>query len=203
MTDADAQPELPKNYAPRNVEPRLYQWWETSGFFQPTDTNEAEPFVITIPPPNVTGELHLGHVLTYSIEDVLGRYKRMCGFATLILPGTDHASIAVHTKVEVLLAQEGIRRRDDIGREKFVERAWEWKEKYGNQIDRQFRALGEGFDWSRERFTMDEGYYRAVMTMFVRLYDEGFIYRGSRVINWCPSCRTGISDIEVRPEERE
>jgi valyl-tRNA synthetase len=194
---------LAKTYDPRAVETRLYEWWERSGYFQPSDDPDAKPFVITIPPPNVTGELHLGHVLTYSIEDVLGRYKRMNGFATLVLPGADHASIAVHVKVEALLAKEGVRRRYDIGREAFLERAWQWKEKYGAEIDRQFRALGESYDWSRQRFTMDPGYYRAVMTMFVQLYEEGYIYRGSRVINWCPSCRTGISDIEVRPEERE
>ena len=195
--------ELPKNYDPKSVEARLYAWWEEQGYFKPADSPNLKPFVITIPPPNVTGELHLGHLLTYTIEDMIGRYHRMRGEPTLILPGSDHASIAVHTKVEAMLGNEGIRRRDDIGREKFVERAWEWKEKYGNQIREQFRVLGESFDWSRERFTMDPGYYRAVMTMFVRLYEEGYIYRGARVINWCPGCRTGISDIEVRPEERE
>ena len=193
---------LAPNYDPSAVESQLYEWWERSGYFSPDFRPDSPPFVITIPPPNVTGELHLGHALTYSIEDVLGRYKRMCGFATLILPGTDHASIAVHTKVEGLLASEGTNRRE-IGREQFVKRAWEWKQTYGARIDQQFRALGEAYDWSRERFTMDPDYYRAVMTMFVRLYDEGYIYRGARVINWCPDCRTGISDIEVRPEQRE
>jgi valyl-tRNA synthetase len=197
------EPELPKTYSPDSVEGRLYEWWEAQGYFQPSDDPTKKPFVITIPPPNVTGELHLGHVLTYSIEDILGRYKRMCGFATLVLPGMDHASIAVHAKLEAQLAEQGIKRRFDVGRERFMELAWEWKEKYRAEITRQFRALGESYDWSRQRFTMDPGYYRAVMTMFVQLYDEGFIYRGSRVINWCPECRTGISDLEVRNEERE
>jgi len=195
--------DLPKTYSPQAVESRLYDWWEERGYFSPGPEAEHErAFVITIPPPNVTGELHLGHVMTYTIEDVLGRFKRMRGFATLVLPGTDHASIAVHTKVEALLAGRG-QQRFDIGRERFLEEAWAWKERYGRAIDLQFRALGEAYDWSRERFTMDPAYHRAVNTMFVRLYDEGFIYRGSRVINWCPDCRTGISDIEVRQEERE
>jgi valyl-tRNA synthetase len=202
MIEERERQDLPTNYVPSAVERRLYEFWEQSGYFSPDFRPNSPPFVITIPPPNVTGELHLGHALTYSIEDVLGRYKRMSGFATLILPGTDHASIAVHTKVEALLAREGTNRRE-IGREEFVKRARQWKETYGAQIDRQFRALGESYDWSRERFTMDPDYYRAVMTMFVRLFDEGYIYRGARVINWCPDCRTGISDIEVRPEERE
>jgi valyl-tRNA synthetase len=202
MTE-QANSQLSKNYDPSVVEARLYSWWQSQGYFKPTESPDAEPFVITIPPPNVTGELHLGHLLTYTLEDVIGRYKRMNGFATLILPGSDHAGIAVHSKVEALLASEGIRRRDDIGREAFVQRAWEWKQKYGTEIAEQFRVLGESFDWSRERFTMDPGYYRAVMTMFVQLYNEGYIYRGARVINWCPGCRTGISDIEVRPEERQ
>lgn len=203
MTTTTDRKELPKTYSPGPVEAGLYDFWEQSGYFQPRADRDAPVFVITIPPPNVTGDLHLGHALTYSIEDVLGRYKRMQGFSTLILPGMDHASIAVHAKVEAVLAAEGVRRRFDIGREKFLERSWEWKNQYGAIIDRQFRALGEGYDWSRERFTMDPGYQRAVMTMFVRLYQEGYIYRGSRVINWCPGCQTGISDIEVRSEERE
>ncbi len=195
--------ELPKTYSAASVESRLYQFWEEHGYFRPGPLHEGEGhFAITIPPPNVTGELHLGHALTYTIEDVLGRFKRMLGYETLILPGTDHASIAVHTKVEALLAERGETRRD-IGRERFVEEAWAWKERYGRAIDLQFRALGEGYDWSRERFTMDPEYHRAVNTMFVRLYDEGYIYRGSRVINWCPDCRTGISDIEVRQDLRE
>jgi valyl-tRNA synthetase len=194
--------ELPKVYAPEAVESRLYAWWETQGYFQPSSA-DAPPFVITIPPPNVTGELHLGHALTYSIEDVVGRYKRMCGFPTLVLPGADHASIAVHAKLEAQLASQGITRRSDVGRERFMQLAWEWKEKYGTEIKRQFRALGESYDWSRDRFTMDPAYSRAVATMFVRLYEEGYIYRGTRVINWCPECQTGISDLEVRPEERE
>lgn len=202
-TTATTATNLPKNYDPAAVESRLYAWWESQGYFQPSEDLGATPFVITIPPPNVTGELHLGHALTYTIEDVLGRYARMNGYATLIVPGADHASIAVHSKVEAMLAEEGIRRRDEIGRDAFVRRAWEWKEKYGSEIREQFRVLGESFDWSRERFTMDPDYQRAVVTMFVRLYDEGHIYRGARVINWCPGCRTGISDIEVRQEQRD
>ncbi len=193
---------LPKTYDPHAVEASIYEMWERNGYFQPSEDPEAAPFSITIPPPNVTGELHYGHALTYSIEDVLGRYKRMAGFSTLILPGTDHASIAVHAKVEALLASEGVRRRFEIGPERFLERAWAWKERYAGFISHQFRALGEGYDWSRERFTMDPAYVRSVLTMFVQLYDEGYIYRGSRVINWCPDCQTGVSDIEVRQEQR-
>jgi valyl-tRNA synthetase len=194
--------DLPKTYNPAEVEDRTYAFWEERGYFSPDPRSDSESFVITIPPPNVTGELHLGHALTYSIEDVMGRYKRMRGYNTLILPGTDHAGIATQNAVERQLAKEGLTRYD-LGRERFLERVQAWVEQYRATIRRQFRALGEGYDWTRERFTMDPAYYRAVIEMFVRLYNEGYIYRGSRVINWCPRCRTGISDIEVRAEEHE
>lgn len=202
IQDRTISGRLDTKYDPAEVETRIYSGWEGAGLFQPDMESTADPFVITIPPPNVTGELHLGHALTYTIEDVLGRYKRMRGLNTLILPGTDHAGIATQNKVERHLAAQGLTRQS-LGRDAFLGRAWAWKEEYGAAITQQFRRLGEGYDWSRERFTMDPEYHEAVVEAFVRLYDEGFIYRGSRVINWCPRCRTAISDIEVRPDERE
>jgi valyl-tRNA synthetase len=200
---AQSEDRLRSAYDPESVERRIYEMWESRGLFLPDETSDAEPFVITIPPPNVTGDLHMGHLLTYTIEDVVGRHARMQGRPTLILPGSDHASIAVHARVEALLRGEGVMRRFDIGREAFLLRAWEWKTKYADNIRGQFRALGEGYDWTRERFTMDPPYIRAVLKTFVQLYDEGYIYRGARVINWCFGCQTGISDIEVRQEQRE
>jgi valyl-tRNA synthetase len=188
-------------YDPSDVEARWYAEWERRGYFQPDMASSAPPFVITIPPPNVTGELHMGHALTYGIEDVLARFKRMQGFNTLILPGSDHAGIATQNVVEKQLNREGTSRHD-LGRERFVERVWQWKEEYATNIRNQFRALGAGFDWSRERFTMDPGYIDAVLEFFIRLYNEGQIYRGWRVINWCVRCHSAISDIEVDDIER-
>jgi valyl-tRNA synthetase len=189
-------------YDPADVEQRWYGVWEERGLFSPDPQSDSEPFVITIPPPNVTGELHMGHALTYGIEDVLGRYKRMRGFNTLILPGTDHAGIATQNVVEKQLAKEGLTRQE-MGREKFLERVWQWKDQYAKNIRQQFRAMGCSFDWSRERFTMDPGYADAVLEFFIRLYGEGQIYRGWRVINWCVRCHSAISDIEVEDVERE
>jgi valyl-tRNA synthetase len=193
--------DMAARYDPAEVEARWYETWERRGYFAPDPNSSAPTFVITIPPPNVTGELHMGHALTYGIEDVLARFKRMQGFNTLVLPGTDHAGIATQNVVEKQLAQEGVSRHE-LGREKFVERVWQWKDRYAANIRQQFRAMGCGFDWSRERFTMDAAYVDAVQEFFIRLYDEGQIYRGWRVINWCPRCQSAISDIEVEDVER-
>lgn len=190
--------ELSKVYNPSEVEQKWYKIWEDKGYFKP-DPEAQTPFTIVIPPPNITGSLHMGHALNNSIQDLLIRYKRMCGFKTLWVPGTDHAGIATQNVVERELKKEG-KRKEDLGREAFVNKVWEWKKEYGGQITRQLRRLGASCDWSRERFTMDEGLSRAVKRHFVQLYNEGLIYRGKRIINWCPRCHTAISDIEVEHE---
>jgi len=189
-------------YRPAEAEAKWYDRWEQAGLFKPDDRSNAPTFVITIPPPNVTGELHIGHALTYGIEDILGRFKRMQGYNTLIMPGTDHAGIATQNVVEKQLAKETVSRYD-LGREQFVERVWQWKEEYAANIRHQFRAMGCAFDWSRERFTMDPAYADSVLEFFIRLFNEDQIYRGWRVINWCTRCRSAISDIEVDDEPRE
>lgn len=194
--------EMAPKYNPAEVERRWYPFWEEAGLFRPSLESQAPPFVITIPPPNVTGELHIGHSLTYGIEDIIGRFKRMQGFNTLILPGMDHAGIATQNVVEKQLASEGLSRHD-LGRDEFVARVWQWKEQYAEKIRRQFQAMGFSYDWSRERFTMDAGYVDAVLEFFIRLYEEGKIYHGWRVINWCVRCHSAISDIEVENVERE
>ncbi len=195
--------ELPKTYDFKATEQRLYQWWENSGFFQPAnDPNKPgfdpakKPFVISIPPANVTGELHLGHAMFVAMEDLMIRYHRMKGEPTLWLPGTDHAGIATQLQVEKALAKEGLT-RDQLGREEFERRTWAWKEKYGGIITSQIRRLGASCDWTRERFTLDAGLSRAVREAFVRLYEKGLIYRGTRMINWSPGLRTAVSDLEV------
>jgi valyl-tRNA synthetase len=190
--------ELPKAYDPRGVEERLYAEWERMGVFAPA--GDGEPFSIVLPPPNVTGMLHMGHALDHAIQDAIVRRRRMQGYRVLWLPGTDHAGIATQNVVERELAREG-KTRHDLGREEFVRRVWEWKERSGGIITRQMRRLGDSVDWSRERFTMDPDLSRAVRTVFVRLYEEGLIYRGKRIINWCPRCMTALSDIEVEHEE--
>jgi len=187
-------------YDPRPIEARWYPIWEDQGVFRPEVNPDGEPFSIVIPPPNVTGVLHMGHALNMSIQDVIIRRRRMQGYATLWLPGMDHAGIATQNVVERELAAEGLTRHD-LGRERFVERVWEWKARSGNRIAEQIRTLGFSTDWSRERFTFDEGLSRAVRTVFVTLYDEGLIYRGNRIINWCPRCHTALSDIEVDHED--
>ena len=187
---------LAGSYDPQRIEARWYRAWEESGAFSPEANPDGEPFAIVIPPPNVTGVLHMGHALDHSIQDAVIRRKRMQGFAALWLPGTDHAGIATQMVVERELAAEGISRHD-LGREAFVERVWEWKRKSGGSITSQMRALGDSCDWSRERFTLDEGLSAAVREVFVRLYERGLIYRGRRIINWSPGLRTAISDIEV------
>jgi len=195
--------DLPKAYDFKSTEQRLYKWWEEKGYFQPSnDPNKPgfdpaiKPFVISIPPANVTGELHLGHAIFVAMEDLMIRYHRMKGEPALWLPGTDHAGIATQLQVEKALAKEGLK-RDQLGREEFVRRTWEWKEKYGGIITSQIRRLGASCDWTRERFTLDKGLSRAVREAFVRLYEKGLIYRGTRLINWSPGLRTAVSDLEV------
>ncbi len=205
---AEAKPEtkspqtMQKTYDPAPVEARWYPFWEDGGYFAPRIGDGAEPFTVIMPPPNVTGELHLGHALTAAIEDVLVRWHRMKGDATLWVPGTDHAGIATQVVVERLLQEEGTSRQA-LGREKFEERVWEWVRKYGNVIDDQHRRLGASCDWSRDTFTLDPGPARAVRTTFVRLYHKGLIYRGERITNWCPRCATALSDLEVAHEEED
>ena len=194
------QKKLP-DYDPKSIEPKWYNEWVKNGYFTANSKSKKKPFCITLPPPNVTGALHMGHAL-YVIQDALIRWKRMSGFETLWLPGTDHASIATQNVVEKELAKEGLTRHD-VGREKFLERVWEWKEKSGNRILEQMRYLGFSVDWSRLRFTMDEQFSSAVREVFVSLYEEGLIYRGFRLIHWCTRCLTALSDLEVEYEERE
>ncbi len=194
MTDTPVQ--LAAAYQPGDVEHRRYEHWVASGFFDVDAKSDRPPFSIVIPPPNVTGSLHVGHALDHTIQDALIRRKRMQGFETLWLPGMDHAGIATQNVVERRLAAEGVSRHD-LGRETFVERVWQWKAESGGAILGQMRRLGDSVDWSRERFTMDEGLSRAVQTIFKRLYDDGLIYRAERIINWCPRCLTALSDIEV------
>ena len=190
-----------KVFSPQDVEARIYEKWEKSGAFKPVIDPEKKPFTIVMPPPNITGQLHVGHALDEMPQDVLIRYHRMKGDPTLWVPGTDHASIATEIKVVEALKDEGIT-KEELGREKFLERAWAWKEEYGGRIVRQLRKLGVSCDWSRERFTMDEGLSRAVRETFVRLYEKGLIYRGARIINWCPTCKTALSDAEVEYVEQ-
>ena len=198
---------LPKTYNYASTEKRLYEWWDRSGFFEPSnDPNKPgfdpakKPFVISIPPPNVTGELHLGHAMFVSMEDLMIRYHRMKGVPTLWVPGTDHAGIATQMLVEKSLEKEGLN-RETLGREEFLRRTWDWKRKYGGIITSQIRRLGASCDWKRERFTLDEGLSKAVREAFVRLYEKGLIYRGPRMINWSPSMRTAVSDLEVEYSE--
>ena len=193
--------ELAKTYEPKSFEKDLYSWWEREGFFTPEVDSKKTPFTIVIPPPNITGQLHMGHALDESIQDCIIRFKRMQGFSTLWLPGTDHASIATEVKIVEQLAKEGIDKYD-LGREKFLERAWDWKNRYGGRIVEQLKCLGSSCDWSREAFTMDERCSRAVKHVFVKLYNEGLIYQGDRIINWCPDCQTALSDAEVEYEEQ-
>ncbi len=194
--------ELPKTYNPEEFEDRIYAEWCEKGYFTPSKGNNSEHFSVVIPPPNVTGQLHMGHALDETLQDILVRYKRMKGFDTLWVPGTDHAGIATQIKVEEYLRKnEGVTRYD-LGREKFLERVWDWKHQYGSRITSQLKKLGASCDWSRERFTMDEGCSRSVREVFVNLYDKGLIYRGHRIINWCPHCLTALSDAEVEYQDQ-
>ena len=195
--------ELAKNYDPKSFEDRIYSEWEEGGYFHAEIDENKEPFTIVIPPPNITGQLHMGHALDQSIQDVLTRWRRLQGYSALWLPGSDHASIATEVKVaEEVLRTEG-RTKDELGREEFLKRAWDWKELYGGKITEQQRRLGTSCDWQRERFTMDEGCNRAVVEFFVRLYEEGYIYKGERLINWCPDCGTSLSDAEAPHEDQD
>ena len=184
-------------YHPQEMEKRLYEWWEKSGFFHQDPDSSKEPFSIVMPPPNVTGQLHMGHALDGTLQDILIRFKRMQGYNTAWIPGTDHAGIATQVKVEETLRNEEGLSRYDLGREKFLERVWDWKNEYGQTIVNQIRSIGASCDWDRERFTLDDGYYKAVRDVFVALYEKGLIYRGYRITNWCPRCHTVLSDIEV------
>ncbi len=196
------QNELPKTYSPTEFEERIYQNWCEKGYFTPDPKDERPPFSVVIPPPNVTGQLHMGHALDETLQDILVRYKRMQGFSTLWVPGTDHAGIATQIKVEEQLrVKEGLTRYD-LGRDKFLERVWDWKNQFGNRIINQLKKLGASCDWTRERFTMDEGCSKAVREVFVNLYNKGLIYRGNRIINWCPHCITALSDAEVEYSEQ-
>ncbi|MBR6526375.1 MAG: class I tRNA ligase family protein, partial [Lachnospiraceae bacterium] len=192
--------ELEKTYTPGNIEGRLYQKWLDKKYFAAKVNPDKKPFTIVMPPPNITGQLHMGHALDNTMQDILIRYKRMQGYEALWQPGTDHAAIATEVKVIDKLKKEGID-KNDLGREGFLEKAWEWREEYGGRIINQLHRLGSSADWDRERFTMDEGCSEAVKEVFIRLYEKGYIYKGSRIINWCPVCQTSISDAEVEHVE--
>lgn len=191
-----------KAFEPAEAEARMYADWQEKGYFHAVPDPEKEPFCIVMPPPNITGQLHMGHALDNTLQDILTRYKRMQGFSALWLPGTDHAAIATEAKIVESMKKDGIT-KDDIGRDKFLERAWEWRELYGSRIVEQLKRLGSSCDWERERFTMDEGLSDAVTEVFIRYYNQGLIYRGERIINWCPHCLTSISDAEVEFEEQD
>ena len=193
--------ELAKTYDPKGIEDRLYQKWMDRGYFHAEVNPNKKPFTIMMPPPNVTGQLHMGHALDNTMQDILARFKRMQGYETLWQPGTDHAAIATEVKVTEMLKEKGID-KDEIGREEFLRYCWEWKKEYGGRINDQLKKLGSSADWDRERFTMDEGCSKAVEEVFCRLYEKGWIYKGSRIINWCPVCQTSISDAEVEHEEQ-
>ena len=194
--------ELPKTYAPSEFEDRIYKNWCEKKYFTPTVDKTKPSYSIVIPPPNITGQLHMGHALDNTLQDILIRYKRMSGYSTLWLPGTDHASIATEAKIVEAMRKEGLS-KEDLGREGFLERAWDWKKQYGGRIIEQLKKMGSSCDWSRERFTLDEGCSRAVRDVFKRLYDKGLIYRGERIINWCPHCKTSISNAEVDYAEQD
>ncbi len=194
--------ELAKNYKPSEFEDKIYDFWIEGNYFHAEADPDKKPYTIVMPPPNITGQLHIGHALDETLQDILIRWRRMSGYSALWLPGTDHASIATEAKIVEAMRKEGVS-KDDLGREKFLERAWDWKREYGGRITTQLRKLGVSCDWSRERFTMDEGCSDAVKEVFVKLYNEGKIYRGNRMVNWCPHCNTSISDAEVEYEEQQ
>lgn len=196
MNESTNEKNIPKTYEPQSFEKKIYEFWESHHYFRADENSAAAPYSIVIPPPNVTGQLHMGHALDETLQDILIRYHRMLGDETLWMPGCDHAGIATQARVEESLRAEGTNRYE-LGRAKFLERVWQWKQKYGNRILYQLKTLGSSCDWERERFTMDEGCSRAVREVFVTLYNEGLIYRGTRITNWCPHCNTALSDIEV------
>ena len=193
---------VPKHFDPAAEEEKIYKEWMEAGAFRAEAPSTKRPFTIMMPPPNITGELHMGHALDTSLPDALIRYHRLLGDNALFLPGTDHASIATEVRVTAALEAEGLS-KDKLGREGFLERTWEWKDKYNDRIIEQQKRLGVSCDWSRHRFTLDEGLSKAVVEVFVRLYEKDLIYRGERMINWCPGCLTSISDIEVEHEEQD
>lgn len=192
---------MAKAYNPKEVEDKIYDFWQEGNYFHAEVDKDKKPYTIVMPPPNITGQLHMGHALDNTLQDILIRWRRMQGYSALWLPGTDHASIATEAKIVEAMRKEGIT-KEDLGREKFLERAWEWKKEYGGRIVSQLKKMGSSCDWERERFTMDEGCSKAVKEVFVRLYNKGLIYRGERIINWCPHCKTSISDAEVEFEEQ-
>ena len=203
MTESFQRPkEMAKTYEPNLVEERLYQWWDGKGLFQPSQNTDKSPFVVAMPPPNVTGELHMGHAMFVTLEDVMTRWQRMCGHPALWIPGTDHAGIATQLQVERALVREGTS-RVAVGREAFEKRTWEWKAEFGGKITQQLRRIGASCDWSREHFTLDPDLSRAVRTAFKKLYDDGLIYRGTRLVNWSPNLQTAVSDLEVEYEDRD
>ncbi|MDD4337093.1 MAG: class I tRNA ligase family protein, partial [Firmicutes bacterium] len=199
-----AKTDISTTYSPKEIEESTYQFWLDRGYFhaEPDPDLEREHFTILMPPPNITGTLHIGHALDFTIQDILIRWKRMQGANVCWIPGTDHASIATEAKVVASLAAEGISKAD-VGRERFLEIAWEWKEKYGGEIVEQQKKLGTSCDWERKRFTMDPVCSKAVREVFVRLFEKGLIYRGDRMVNWCPNCGTSLSDVEVEHEDLE
>ena len=194
--------ELAKTYSPKDFEDRIYREWEEKKYFHAEIDSNKKPYTIVIPPPNITGQLHMGHALDETLQDILIRWKRMQGYSALWLPGTDHASIATEAKIVAAMKEEGLT-KDDVGRDGFLERAWEWKRLYGGKIVNQLKKLGSSCDWDRERFTLDEGCSEAVQKVFIDLYNKGYIYHGKRIINWCPNCKTSISDIECEYEDQQ
>src|SRR3712207_6403546 len=198
----DENKNIAKTYDPKEFEDRLYAWWEEKGFFTPEIEKNKKPYSIIMPPPNITGQLHLGHAIDDTLQDILIRTKRMQGYCTLWLPGQDHASIATEVKVENQIIKEGLDKKK-MGREAFLERVWQWSDQYRNRIRTQVKKLGCSADFTRETFTMDENVSKAVRKVFVKLCEEGLIYRGNRITNWCPKCMTAISDAEIEYEEQE
>ena len=194
--------ELEKNYNPSEIEDRIYKNWLDKKYFHAEVDRSKKPFTIVMPPPNITGQLHMGHALDNTMQDILIRYKRMEGYNALWQPGTDHAAISTEVKIIGALKEQGIDKKD-LGREGFLKRAWEWREEYGGRIVNQLKKLGSSADWDRERFTMDEGNNAAVNEVFCKLYEKGWIYKGSRIVNWCPVCKTTISDAEVLHEDQQ
>jgi valyl-tRNA synthetase len=193
---------LEKSYDPTGIEEKWYEFWENHNFFTASEESEAKPYSIVIPPPNVTGVLHMGHALNITIQDIVCRFRRLSGDNVLWMPGTDHAGIATQNVVEKDLAQKG-KTRDELGRDEFIESVWKWKEVSGGAIINQLKRLGASCDWSRERFTMDDGLSDAVRKVFVRLYKDGLIYEDQYIINWCPRCKTALADLEVEYEEKD
>ena len=200
MVQTTSTSDMTKAYDPKSVEQRVYDFWVRGGYFTPVIDRSKKPYVVIMPPPNVTGELHMGHALTMALEDLMVRWHRMIGDPTLYLPGTDHAGIATQVVVERQLASDD-KTRHDLGRQAFVDLVWEWVDQYGDRIYEQIKRLGASCDWTRRSFTLDEGPSKAVRTTFVNLYREGLIYRGERIVNWCPRCSTALSDLEVRHRE--